>query len=79
MIIFILNILNIVNKVNIPYSMKLLIQELESMSIAARLITEENVNTDIFNNMIKNISKYSIENDFLDDIDDIDDIDGGVE
>ena len=58
--------------VNLPYSMKLLIQELEAMSIATRLITEENVNTDVFNTMKKDISKYSIDTDILDDIDEND-------
>ena len=50
-----------------PHSMKLLIQELESMSVGARLITEESINEDIFNELHKNISKYSIEEDFLDE------------
>ena len=51
--------------VQLPHAMKLLIQELESMSVAARLITEDSVNEDIFNELHKNISKYSIEEDFL--------------
>ena len=55
--------------VNVPYTMKLLIQELESMAIATRLITEENVNSQVFNTMKKDISKYSIDNDISDDID----------
>jgi len=58
--------------VNVPYTMKLLIQELESMAIATRLITEENVNSQVFNTMKKDISKYSIENDISDDIDEND-------
>ena len=53
--------------VKLPHAMKLLIQELESMSVGARLITEESVNEDIFNELHKNISKYSIEEDFLDE------------
>ena len=53
--------------VQMPHAMKLLIQELESMSVGARLITEESVNEDIFNELHKNISKYSIEEDFLDE------------
>ena len=58
--------------VNVPYTMKLLIQELESMAIATRLITEENVNSQVFNTMKKDISKYSIDNDISDDIDEND-------
>ena len=53
--------------VNMPYAMKLLIQELESMGVGARLITEDSVNEDIFKELHKNISKYSIEEDFLDE------------
>jgi hypothetical protein len=55
--------------------MKLLLQELECMSLGARLITEEPVNEGIFNELHKNISKYSIENDFLDDYDLVEDED----
>ena len=57
--------------VKLPHAMKLLIQELESMSIGARLITEGLINEDIFNELHKNISKYTIEEDFLDDDEDI--------
>ena len=53
--------------VKMPHAMKLLIQELESMGVGARLITEESVNEDIFSELHKNISKYSIEEDFLDE------------
>ena len=35
--------------------------------VGARLITEESINEDIFNELHKNISKYSIEEDFLDE------------
>ena len=55
--------------VQLPHAMKLLLQELECMSVGARLITEESVNEGIFNELHKNVSKYSIENDFLDDYD----------
>ena len=53
--------------VQMPNAMKLLIQELESMSVGLRLITEEPVNEDIFNELHKNVSKHSIEGDFLDE------------
>jgi DNA-directed RNA polymerase II subunit RPB2 len=61
--------------VQLPHAMKLLLQELECMSLGARLITEEPVNEGIFNELHKNISKYSIENDFLDDYDLVEDED----
>jgi DNA-directed RNA polymerase II subunit RPB2 len=53
--------------VKMPYTMKLLIQELETMSIGARLVTESSINEGIFEELHKNISKYSIEEDFLAD------------
>lgn len=53
--------------VKLPHAMKLLIQELECMSVGARMVTEDSINRDIFNELHKNISKYSIEEDFLDD------------
>jgi len=31
------------------------------------MVTEDSINRDIFNELHKNISKYSIEEDFLDD------------
>ena len=47
--------------------MKLLIQELECMSVGAnKWLRSDSINRDIFNELHKNISKYSIE-DFLDD------------
>lgn len=55
--------------VQMPYAMKLLIQELETMSVGARLITETSINEDIFRDLHKNISKNSIEEDFLDEED----------
>ena len=66
--------------VNIPYCMKLFIQELETMSIAPRLVTEniKNNNRGLMTAIHQNISKYSNENNFLDDedIEDIEDIEG---
>ena len=42
--------------------MKLLIQELETMSVATRLVTEDNIsNVHLFNHLKNNMSKYSIE------------------
>ena len=49
------------NMVQLPYSMKLLIQELESMAIGTRLITEsENINDIIFDHMKENLSNFSL-------------------
>jgi DNA-directed RNA polymerase II subunit RPB2 len=53
--------------VEMPYTMKLLIQELETMSIGARLVTESSINEGIFEELHNNISKHSIEEDFLAD------------
>ena len=54
--------------VNLPYCMKLLIQELQTMSLAPRLITDTNIdNVPVFKFLYENMSQYSIENDFLDD------------
>ena len=55
--------------INIPYSMKLLLQELQMLCIAPRIITEENItNKPVFNYLYQNVSKYSVTHDFLDDI-----------
>ena len=63
------------NKTNVrlPYCMKLLLQELQSLSIAPRLVTDKNNNTnpELFKLIHQNISKYSIEKNFLDEDDDI--------
>ena len=64
--------------VQLPYSMKLLIQELESMGVNARLITEDNINNQLFNDIISTISKFSIEKDFFDDNDIQEDIEGDI-
>jgi len=59
--------------VRIPYCMKLLLQELQTLSLAPRLITEKNIdNVPVFKFLYQNMSKYSINNDFFDS-DNIDD------
>jgi DNA-directed RNA polymerase II subunit RPB2 len=54
--------------VNIPYAMKLMIQELQTMCIAPRIVTETNIsNIPVFNFLYENVSKYSINNNFIDE------------
>ena len=49
--------------------MKLLIQELQSISIAPRIITESVIgNVPVFKYLHQNISKYSIEDDYDEEI-----------
>ena len=56
--------------INIPYCMKLFLQELETMSIAPRIVTETNQNNKaLMIAMHQNISKYSIEDNLLDEDD----------
>ena len=51
--------------VNIPYCMKLLIQELQTISIAPRIVTESIIgNIPVFKYLHQNISKNSIEPDY---------------
>jgi DNA-directed RNA polymerase II subunit RPB2 len=50
--------------IEIPYASKLFLQELETMSIAPRLITEETVKSKpIFNHLLNNFSNNNIEYD----------------
>ena len=56
--------------INIPYCMKLFLQELETMSIAPRIVTETHKNNKaLMTAMHQNISKYSIEDNLLDEDD----------
>ena len=56
--------------VNLPYCMKLLLQELECMSISTRLVTESpQTNRQLMEALHQNISKYSLEEDFSDEED----------
>ncbi len=57
--------------VNLPYSMKLLIQELESMNIGTRLITENTIkNKKITNHLLNNVSNGQPQNELFDDVND---------
>jgi DNA-directed RNA polymerase II subunit RPB2 len=54
--------------IEIPYASKLFLQELETMSIAPRLITEETIhNKPVFNYLLNNLSENNIEYDYDDD------------
>ena len=54
--------------VEIPYCMKLLIQELETMNVATRLITDNTIsNIPVFQHLLNNMSKYSIDQDLSDE------------
>ena len=54
--------------VEIPYCMKLLIQELEMMGVATRLVTDNNIsNIPVFRHLQNNMAKYSIDQDLSDD------------
>ena len=58
------------NKANveIPYCMKLLIQELETMNISTRLVTENNIsNIPVFRHLLNNMAQYSIDQDLSDE------------
>ena len=59
--------------VEIPYASKLFLQELETMSFAPRLITDETINSKpIFNHLLNNLSDKNIEYNYDDDDDDDD-------
>ena len=48
--------------------MKLLIQELETMNVATRLITDNTIsNIPVFQHLLNNMSKYSIDQDLSDE------------
>tara|TARA_B100000900_G_scaffold12537_2_gene10096 strand:- start:1630 stop:5388 length:3759 start_codon:yes stop_codon:yes gene_type:complete len=53
--------------IEIPYASKLFLQELETMSIAPRLITEETIhNKPVFNYLLNNLSENNIDYDYDD-------------
>ena len=54
--------------IEIPYASKLFLQELECMSIAPRLVTDEKINNKpVFNYLLNNLSEKNIEYDYDDD------------